>query len=120
LIYTLPPFGSLLGACRLSFDAFLRLLYLVAEKKGAPLGEVAAAVAGLQQRGPALSRATTPEAVRLHDDRSSYTGGWGAVDGVRATSVWVGQLALLAHNLQACIQRTHCGPHHPHHWACNP
>lgn len=59
---------------RLSFNAFLRLLPAVADKKGAPLSEVAAAVAATQ--APAM-RATTPEAVKLHDDRSLYTGGQG-------------------------------------------
>ncbi|KAL4444340.1 hypothetical protein ABPG75_012077 [Micractinium tetrahymenae] len=59
------------GARRLSFDAFLRLLRAIADKKGVPLGEVAAAVAAVQV--PAV-RATTPEAVKFHDDRSLYTG----------------------------------------------
>lgn len=64
-------FLPLFHRARLSFDAFLRLLHAVADKKGAPLGDVAAAVAALQ--APAL-RATTPEAVKFHDDRSLYTG----------------------------------------------
>lgn len=61
---------------RLTFAAFLRLLALVASKKGAPLADVAGAVARL--RGPAASGATEPEYVRFHDDRSTYTGRrWG-------------------------------------------
>ena len=58
--------------CRLTFPAFLRLLALVAGKKGAPLADVASAVAVLQ--GPAANGATEPEYVRFHDDRSTYTG----------------------------------------------
>ena len=63
--------------CRLTFAAFLRLLALVADKKGVPLAQVVGAAAGLQ--GPAASGATEPEYVRLHDDRSLYTGGRGGV-----------------------------------------
>ncbi|KAL4441547.1 hypothetical protein ABPG77_002051 [Micractinium sp. CCAP 211/92] len=59
------------GARTLSFDAFLRLLRAMADKKGVPVGQVAAAVAAM--RAPEL-RGTTPEAVKFHDDRSLYTG----------------------------------------------
>ena len=61
--------------CRLSFDAFIRLLALVESKRRTPLEEVAAAVAGLARRGPSLAAgATTPDFVKWHDDRSTYTG----------------------------------------------
>jgi hypothetical protein len=68
---TLPPHPPRLS-CRLPFDGFLKLLALVADKKGVPVGEVVGAVAALQ--GPAV-RGTTPEAVKWHDDKSLYTGG---------------------------------------------
>jgi hypothetical protein len=67
----LPPHPPRLS-CRLPFDGFLKLLALVADKKGVPVGEVVGAVAALQ--GPAV-RGTTPEAVKWHDDKSLYTGG---------------------------------------------
>lgn len=43
----------------------------MADKKGVPVGQVAAAVAAM--RAPEL-QGTTPEAVKFHDDRSLYTG----------------------------------------------
>ncbi|PRW56603.1 p25-alpha domain-containing [Chlorella sorokiniana] len=60
------------AARKLTFAAFLRLLALAASKKGAPLAEVAAAVAGLH--GPTATGATEPEYVRFHDDCTTYTG----------------------------------------------
>lgn len=57
---------------RLTFDAFLRLLALMADVRGAELAEVAGAVAALQ--APSANGATTPDWVRFHDDRSTYTG----------------------------------------------
>ncbi|KAI3427944.1 hypothetical protein D9Q98_006334 [Chlorella vulgaris] len=57
---------------RLPFAGFLKLLALVAEKKVVPLGEVVGAVAALQ--GPSTQHATTPDQVKLHDDKSTYTG----------------------------------------------
>lgn len=51
---------------------FLDALDLVATKKGQPLAEVVAQVAGCA--GPEAHGATQGEWVKLHDDRSTYTG----------------------------------------------
>lgn len=51
---------------------FLDALDLVAAKKGQPITEVVRQVVATQ--GPALHSTTKAEAVRFHDDPSTYTG----------------------------------------------
>lgn len=70
-----PPRLPLLIPPRLTFAAFLRLLALAADKKGMPLGDVAAAVATAP--APTAQGTTVPEAVRLHDDLTTYSGVYG-------------------------------------------
>lgn len=59
------------GGRRLTFAQFLTALSLVADKKGSTLEHVATMV--LATGGP-VAHATKAESVRLHDDKSTYTG----------------------------------------------
>eukprot|EP00775_Hariotina_reticulata_P004265 gene4265-4517_t len=59
------------GARKITFDQFLTALAVLAEKKGVPFE--AAVLKVLDANGP-IAHATKAEAVRLHDDKSSYTG----------------------------------------------
>jgi len=59
------------GARRMNFDQFLTALSLCADKKGVSFEE---AVRGVIATGGPVARATRPENVRLHDDKSTYTG----------------------------------------------
>ena len=57
---------------RLNFDEFCTALRLAAFRKQLPLERVVGRVVGCA--GPALRDTTTPEAVRLYDDLSTWTG----------------------------------------------
>ena len=59
------------GARRVDFDQFVSALSLFAQKKGASLERVVGQI--LDAGGP-KTRATKADSVRLHDDRSTYTG----------------------------------------------
>ena len=60
---------------RLTFPAFASALSMLAARRGQPLEGVVAQLAAAE--GPQLHSASPPpEPVRLHDDRSTYTGGW--------------------------------------------
>jgi hypothetical protein len=60
-----------------------------------PLGEVVGAVVALQ--GPSTQHATTPDQVKLHDDKSTYTGVW-----LRVAWVARGLLRLWVTGLVMC------------------
>lgn len=59
------------GARRITFDQFLRALNLVAEKRGTTLCELVAAA--VKHVAP-INHAAAHHTIRLHDDRSTYTG----------------------------------------------
>jgi len=59
------------GARKISFEEFARGLTLVAEKLGKPYAELVADLAGA---GGPNTNATKTDAVKLHDDKSQYTG----------------------------------------------
>merc|ERR1712151_83486 len=59
------------GQRRISPEEFIEALELIAEKRGVDPGEVCDTVAA--SRGPVL-RATAADIVRLHDDKTTYTG----------------------------------------------
>ncbi|KXZ49004.1 hypothetical protein GPECTOR_24g294 [Gonium pectorale] len=59
------------GGRRLAFDGFLMALAECADRKGCELEELVRCV--LSCRGP-IAHATKADAVRLHDDKSTYTG----------------------------------------------
>lgn len=65
--------------CSLTFDDFCTALRLAAFRKQLPLERVVGRVVGCA--GPALRDTTTPEAVRLYDDLSTWTGERWAVHG---------------------------------------
>lgn len=71
------------GERRLTYDDFRLCLLGIAEDKGISYNELVTQV--LKTDGPNL-RATKAEAVRFHDDKSLYTGAYGAIHG-RRTSV---------------------------------
>lgn len=60
------------GGRRLTFDNFVNALAVVAERQGSTFEAVVRAV--LASGGPAATNATAPAHVRLHDDKSTYTG----------------------------------------------
>eukprot|EP00955_Chlamydomonas_euryale_P115774 366377-Chlamydomonas_euryale.AAC.6 len=67
--------GGALGFGQMSSvrrDEFLTAIERLATKKGMPTEELASLI--VAKGGPQLTLTTTPESVRLHDDRSTYTG----------------------------------------------
>lgn len=58
---------------KITFQEFLVAIDQCAEKKGVTTEDLAYAMVASCQRGPVL-KATKTDAVRLHDDRSTYTG----------------------------------------------
>ena len=60
------------GARKIDFAAFERALPLLAEHKGLALGEVRCAM--VLSEGPRRNTSVTPDFVRLHDDKNTFTG----------------------------------------------
>ncbi|KAG2431356.1 hypothetical protein HYH02_013345 [Chlamydomonas schloesseri] len=85
------------GERKLSFDAFLTALATCAERKGCGLEGLVRSILGSE--GP-LARATKADAVRLHDDKSTYTGVY-AKGGPK--------VAEKAHDLAALLDRSDAG-----------
>ncbi|KAG2423510.1 hypothetical protein HXX76_015258 [Chlamydomonas incerta] len=90
------------GERKLSFDAFLTALAACAERKGTGLEGLVRAILGAE--GP-LARATKADAVRLHDDRSTYTGVY-AKGGPKVTEKAQGLAALLDRSDAASAKKT--------------
>ena len=66
------PFTMLQGARKMGYTEFVQALGLVAKAKDWETGDVRAAV--VRSGGPRCNTVVTPDFVRLHDDKSSYTG----------------------------------------------
>lgn len=60
------------GARRVGFKEFESSFQMLAEERGCSLDDVRALIAACG--GPRANGVTTADAVRLHDDKSTYTG----------------------------------------------
>lgn len=97
-------------ARRLTFDEFCTALRLVAFRKQLPLERVVARVVG--SLGPALNDTTTPDAVRLYDDLSTWTGALAdCTGGSVGTAIWWKLRAA-----GACLPLFCCGGSRPLAW----
>ena len=63
---------GLQGARKIDFGAFQRALPLLAAEKGARAEEVRRAI--VLSEGPRRNSSVTPDFVRLHDDKTTFTG----------------------------------------------
>jgi hypothetical protein len=65
-------FETLQGARKIEFAAFEKALPLLAKEKGVATEEVRRAI--VLSGGPHRNTTVTPDFVRLHDDKSTFTG----------------------------------------------
>ena len=70
--FTRGDWHALQGARKIDFAAFERTLPLLAKEKGVPPEEVRRAI--VLSGGPSRNTSVTPDFVRLHDDKSTFTG----------------------------------------------
>ncbi|GFH20957.1 uncharacterized protein HaLaN_18166, partial [Haematococcus lacustris] len=85
---------------RISFEQFLAALLMCAEKKGSSLEAVVRQV--LDAGGPVV-HGVAPESVRLHDDKSTYTGVY-AKGGPKAVDAPKNDLAVLLDRSDADVR----------------
>ena len=60
------------GARKIDYAAFERALPLLAEAKGVPAADVRRRI--VLSEGPCRNSSVTPDFVRLHDDKTTFTG----------------------------------------------
>ena len=71
------------GARKIDFGAFERALPLLAEQKGVSAEEVRRCI--VLSEGPRRNSSVTPDFVRLHDDKTTFTGASPLLDMTRCT-----------------------------------